>query len=175
VRASVFDDGQLMLMSAALLRRGDVVMAFSHSGQTAAVVEAARQARQNGAQLIALTNGSDTPLGRESDVALCTNLNSLPWAGENAAARLVQLSVVDALFSAWPRRITQRPRRTSATPPLPQAGAGSSVPSRIIMMTSLRSKWTAGKNICSSLTPRIQTLLKPTVCLLLMTRCTRPS
>ena len=50
VRASVFDDGQLMLMSAALLRRGDVVMAFSHSGQTAAVVEAARQARQNGAQ-----------------------------------------------------------------------------------------------------------------------------
>ena len=82
VRASVFDDGQLMLMSAALLRRGDVVMAFSHSGQTAAVVEAARQARQNGAQLIALTNRSDSPLGRESDVALCANLDSLPWAGE---------------------------------------------------------------------------------------------
>jgi DNA-binding MurR/RpiR family transcriptional regulator len=100
VRASVFDDGQLMLMSAALLRRGDVVMAFSHSGQTAAVVEAARQARQNGAQLIALTNRSDSPLGRESDVALCANLDSLPWAGENAAARLVQLSVLDALLSA---------------------------------------------------------------------------
>ena len=100
VRASVFDDGQLMLMSAALLRRGDVVMAFSHSGQTAAVVEAARQARQNGAQLIALTNRSDSALGRESDVALCANLDSLPWAGENAAARLVQLSVLDALLSA---------------------------------------------------------------------------
>jgi DNA-binding MurR/RpiR family transcriptional regulator len=100
VRASVFDDGQLMLMSAALLRSGDVVMAFSHSGQTAAVVEAARQARQNGAQLIALTNRSDSALGRESDVALCANLDSLPWAGENAAARLVQLSVLDALLSA---------------------------------------------------------------------------
>ena len=100
VRASVFDDSQLMLMSAALLRRGDVVMAFSHSGQTAAVVEAARQARQNGACLIALTNRSDSPLGRESDVALCANLDILPWAGENAAARLVQLSVLDALLSA---------------------------------------------------------------------------
>ena len=99
VRASVFDDAQLMLMSAALLRRGDVVMAFSHSGQTAAVVEAARQARQNGARLIALTNRSDSPLGRESDVALCANLDDLPWAGENAAARLVQLSVLDALLS----------------------------------------------------------------------------
>ncbi len=100
VRASVFDDGQLMLMSAALLRRGDVAMAFSHSGQTAAVVEAARLARQNGARLIALTNRSDSPLGRASDVALCANLDGLPWAGENAAARLVQLSVLDALLSA---------------------------------------------------------------------------
>jgi RpiR family transcriptional regulator, repressor of rpiB and als operon len=99
VRVSVFDDAQLMLMSAALLRRGDVVMAFSHSGQTAAVVEAARQARQNGAQLIALTNRSDSPLGRESDVALCANLDGLPWAGETAVARLVQLSVLDALLS----------------------------------------------------------------------------
>lgn len=99
VRVSVFEDAQLMLMSAALLRRGDVVMALSHSGQTAAVVEAARQARQNGAHLIALTNRSDSPLGRESDVALCANLDGLPWAGENAAARLVQLSILDALLS----------------------------------------------------------------------------
>jgi DNA-binding MurR/RpiR family transcriptional regulator len=100
VRASVFDDAQLMVMSAALLRRGDVVMAFSHSGQTAAVVEAARQARQNGARLIAITNRSDSPLGRESDVALCANLDGLPWARENAVARLVQLSVLDALLSS---------------------------------------------------------------------------
>ena len=33
-------------------------------------------------------------------MALCANLDSLPWAGENAAARLVQLSVLDALLSA---------------------------------------------------------------------------
>jgi RpiR family transcriptional regulator, repressor of rpiB and als operon len=100
VRASVFDDGKLMLMSAALLRPGDVVVAFSHSGQTAAVVEAARLARQNGAHLIALTNRSDSSLGRESDVALCAYLDGLPWAGGNAAARLVQLSILDALLSA---------------------------------------------------------------------------
>jgi hypothetical protein len=62
-------------------------------------VGAARQARQNGARIIALTNRSDSPLGWESDVALCANLDGLPWAGENAVARLVQLSVLDALLS----------------------------------------------------------------------------
>src|ERR1700732_647330 len=100
VRASVFDDSQQMLMSAALLRRGDVVMAFSHSGPTAGGVRADRKPRKHGARLIALTNQSDSPLSRESDVALCSNLDSLPWVGENAAARLVQLSVLDALLSA---------------------------------------------------------------------------
>jgi len=79
-------------------------MAFSHSGQTATVVEAAHQARQNGARLIALTNRADSPLGRESDVELCANLDSLPWAGKNAAARLVQLSVLDALLSTVAQR-----------------------------------------------------------------------
>lgn len=100
VRASVFDDSQLMMISAALLRRGDVVVAFSDSGQTAAVVEAARQARQNGAEVIAVTNQSDSSLCRESDVMLCADFDRSPWARENAAARLVQLSVVDALLSA---------------------------------------------------------------------------
>jgi len=75
-------------------------VAFSHSGQTAAVVEAARQARQNGACLIAFTNRPDSPLGRESDVALCTHLDSSPCPGKNAAARLVQLSLLEALFGA---------------------------------------------------------------------------
>jgi uncharacterized phosphosugar-binding protein len=60
-----FDDSQQMLMSAALLQRGDVVMAFSYSGQTAVVVVVARQARQSVARLIALTNQSDSLLSRE--------------------------------------------------------------------------------------------------------------
>ena len=113
VRASVFDDAQLMLMSAALLRRGDVVMAFSHSGQTAAVVEAARQARQNGARLIALTNRSDSPLGRESDVALCANLDSLPWAaGECGGA----LGTAQHSGRALEHRGPERLRRCSGKP-----------------------------------------------------------
>jgi RpiR family transcriptional regulator, repressor of rpiB and als operon len=56
VRASVFDDSQMMLMSACLLEKTDVAVAFSHCGQTAVVIDAVRQARRNGARIIAVTN-----------------------------------------------------------------------------------------------------------------------
>ena len=46
VRASVFDDSQMMLMSACLLEKTDVAVAFSHCGQTAVVIDAVRQARR---------------------------------------------------------------------------------------------------------------------------------
>jgi DNA-binding MurR/RpiR family transcriptional regulator len=39
IRASVFDDSHMMLMSAWLLEKSDVVVAFSHSGQSMVVIE----------------------------------------------------------------------------------------------------------------------------------------
>src|SRR6202011_5617242 len=100
VRASVFDDSQMMLMSACLLEKTDVAVAFSHCGQTAVVIEAVRQARRNGARIIAVTNCRTSILAQESDVILCPNVEESLITGENAAARIAQLNIVDALFLA---------------------------------------------------------------------------
>ena len=100
VRASVFDDSQMMLMSACLLEKTDVAVAFSHCGQTAVVIDAVRQARRNGARIIAVTNCRTSILAQESDVILCPNVEESLITGENAAARIAQLNIVDALFLA---------------------------------------------------------------------------
>lgn len=100
VRASVFDDSQMMLMSACLLEKTDVAVAFSHCGQTAVVIDAVRQARRNGARIIAVTNCRTSILAQESDVILCPNVEESLITGENAAARIAQLNIVDALFFA---------------------------------------------------------------------------
>jgi DNA-binding MurR/RpiR family transcriptional regulator len=100
IRASAFEDGCAMLMSAALLEKGDVVVAFSHSGQSLAVLEAVRQARKKGAQTIAVTNHGDSALAREADLALFAWAEDSPLSGEATAARLAQLALVDALFMA---------------------------------------------------------------------------
>lgn len=98
IRASVFDDAHMMMMSAALLGPDDAVVAFSHSGETAAVIEAVELARKNGARVIAVTNYSQSTLARAVDVVLCSTAENSPLLGENATARIAQLNLLDALF-----------------------------------------------------------------------------
>jgi RpiR family transcriptional regulator, repressor of rpiB and als operon len=100
VRASVFDDTHMMAMSASLLRAGDLVIAFSHSGRTTGVLEAVQIARVNRASVIAITNYESSPLAELSDVVLCSTALGSPLNSENAAARIAQLNIMDAIFMA---------------------------------------------------------------------------
>jgi DNA-binding MurR/RpiR family transcriptional regulator len=102
-RASVFDDGLMMLMSASLLQKDDVAVAFSYSGQTLIVLEAVRQARKNGARVVAITNSPGSRLSQVANVALCAAVEDSPLTGESGAARVAQLNLVDALFMAVAR------------------------------------------------------------------------
>jgi DNA-binding MurR/RpiR family transcriptional regulator len=103
LRASAFDDGLMMLMSASLLQKEDIVVAFSYSGQTLVVLEAVRQARKNGAHVIAITNNPGSRLTQVAHVTLCAAVEDSPLSGENGAARMAQLNLVDALFMAVAR------------------------------------------------------------------------
>lgn len=104
VRASVFDDAHMMLMSAALLGPGDVAIGFSHSGSTMAVLEPLAEARRRGARTIALTNYGGSPIAEVADVVLCSTAQGSPLLGENAAARIAQLNILDAMFVAVAQR-----------------------------------------------------------------------
>ena len=103
IRGSAFDDGLLMLMSASLLQQGDVAVAFSYSGQTLIVLEAVRRARKNGAYVIAITNSPGSRLTRVAHLVLCATVEDSPLTGENGAARVAQLNLLDALFMAVAR------------------------------------------------------------------------
>jgi RpiR family transcriptional regulator, repressor of rpiB and als operon len=100
VRTSVFDDTHMMAMSASLLRAGDAVIAFSHSGSTLAVLDAVQIARNNRASIIAVTNYESSPLAELSDVVLCSTAQGSYLTSENAAARIAQLNIMDAVFIA---------------------------------------------------------------------------
>ena len=100
VRANVFDDTHMMAMSASLLKAGDVVVAFSHSGRTTGVVDSVQIARANRATVIAVTTYASSPLADLSDVVLCSTARGSHLTSENAAARIAQLNIMDAIFIA---------------------------------------------------------------------------
>ncbi|MEM8663187.1 MAG: MurR/RpiR family transcriptional regulator [Pseudomonadota bacterium] len=110
-RVHVFDDPHLMMMSASVLGPGDVVVAFSHSGTTEAVLEPAELARERGATVIALTNYTSSPLSEIADLVLASTARGGPLLGENAAARIAQLNLLDVLFVA----LAQRNREAAET------------------------------------------------------------
>lgn len=104
IRTSVHDDSHLMLMSASLLDPNDVAVGFSHSGNTTAVIEAIQLAHKRGATTIAITNYNASHLAEVADIVLCSTAQGSPLMGENAAARIAQLNILDAVFVAVAQR-----------------------------------------------------------------------
>ena len=98
VRTQAYTDSHLMLMSAELLTPESVVIGFSHSGHSRGIVEAFRLAKSRKAKTIAITNASRSPLADYSDVLLCSVAQGSPISAESAAARIVQLNILDSLF-----------------------------------------------------------------------------
>jgi RpiR family transcriptional regulator, repressor of rpiB and als operon len=98
VRTAVFDDAHMMAMSASLLEAEDLAIGFSHTGATTVVIDAMQLARQRGARTIVVTNYLNSPITQYADVVLCSTARGSPLLGENAAARVAQLNILDAIF-----------------------------------------------------------------------------
>lgn len=114
VHCDMVQDSHLMMMTASMLDESGIVFAISHSGQTLAVLDAARTAKANGAAVIALTSYPYSALAQDADIVLCSTSMSSPWTGENAAARIAQLNILDALFILTAKRDHDRASRALA-------------------------------------------------------------
>ena len=103
-RAGAWSDPHLALTSAALLRRGDVAVGISHTGETPDTLAALREARANGALTIALTNFPRSTIATEVDRVLTTAARETTYRSGAMASRIAALTVVDCLFVALAQR-----------------------------------------------------------------------
>lgn len=98
LRSYFTTDTHFMSMNSVLMGPRDAVFGVSHSGRTQAVLEAFRLAKQQGATTILITNTPRSPTTPYADIVLCSVAQGSPINGENAAARIAQLNILDALF-----------------------------------------------------------------------------
>lgn len=99
-----YSDGHMQVMSAALLKPGDVVLIISNSGRTRDLIDAADIARKRGAITIALTT-TRSPLSMTCDIHLPADHSERYEEDIPMTSRLIHLLTIDILTTALALRI----------------------------------------------------------------------
>jgi DNA-binding MurR/RpiR family transcriptional regulator len=98
-QASYNADSDMQIVEACALGRKDVLVAISYSGETNSVLKVVKEAKANGATVIAIARIGGNSLSKAADLTLHV-ANSEPLFRESATlSRLGQLLVVDFIYT----------------------------------------------------------------------------
>ena len=97
IDSEAFTDRFTMTLKLANLKADDVVVAFSHSGETPEVVNAFRLAQKKGAYTLAITHSPHSPLNELAETFWLTSGEAGPMQGDSIATRISQLFVIEFL------------------------------------------------------------------------------
>lgn len=96
LRAKAYVDPHFQSQVASIMSDQDVVVVLSISGRTKDILDSVRLAKQNGAQVIAISNPTMSPLAELTDILLQTPVNELINGGsiEGKMAQLYMCEVI---------------------------------------------------------------------------------
>ena len=97
-------DSHMQAIAAAMMEPEDVVLFFSYSGSTRAMMETLKLARERRGKVILVTRFPHSPGAGLSDVVLQCGANENPLQSGSIAARIAQMYLLDVLFSEYSRR-----------------------------------------------------------------------
>ncbi|WP_163930730.1 MurR/RpiR family transcriptional regulator [Paraferrimonas sp. SM1919] len=103
VPVSCFDDVLMQRISCINSNEGDVVVLISHTGRTKSMIDMARMARENGAQVIGIT-ARHSPLSVECTLPVTMEVPEDTDLYLPMASRLAQLVVIDVLATGFTLR-----------------------------------------------------------------------
>lgn len=98
IEAYAYSDILQMNVMAMNMKKGEVAIGISHSGDTKAVVDAIRHAKSAGASSVALSSFSKSFLCREADRKIVVFADEENYPIEAVSARVAHMCVVDALM-----------------------------------------------------------------------------
>ncbi len=95
---SACTDILFMNVTAANLKKGDLVFGISHSGNTKATVDALRRAKKSDATTVAISSFDHSLLTEESDYKLIAFSDDKNYPIEAVSARIAHICIIDALM-----------------------------------------------------------------------------
>lgn len=93
-------DSHIMSIYASFATSDDLIMAFSHSGESSEVIEAVRIAKENKAKTVVFTGYHNSTLAELADILLLSSTNETMYRSQSMVSRLIQLVIIDMLYVA---------------------------------------------------------------------------
>lgn len=90
-------DAHIIAMSAALVKKGDLVFGISTSGSTRDLVDPVREAKKNGADVICLTSHLRSPIAAYADTVLLMPSREMPIDGGALSTKYTQVHLLNIL------------------------------------------------------------------------------
>lgn len=104
IATSACTDILFMNVTAANLRKGDLAVGISHSGNTKATVDALRRAKKAGAVTVAISSFAHSRLAQESDYSIIAFSDEKNYPVEAVSARVAHMCIIDALMMSLATR-----------------------------------------------------------------------
>ena len=98
IPVQAYSDSHQQITSAALLTEYDVVIAVSHTGTTAELLQCVDVAKTSGARIIGITSYVHSALAKRADITLHGMGREIRYQSESVASRLIHMAIVDLLY-----------------------------------------------------------------------------
>ena len=102
--ASCYTDILFMPVAAMNMQKQDIAIAISHSGRTAATLDALKLAGAHGATTAAIPSYRSSPLAKAADYPLTAYPDDINYPTEAVSARIAHLCLLDALYAVLAMR-----------------------------------------------------------------------
>lgn len=103
-RSIAWSDLHTALTSISLLKKGDVLVAISHSGTTLDIIDVISEFKEKGITIVLITNALRSPATAIADLTLFTSARETTLRSGATASRIAQLTVVDCLCVSLAQR-----------------------------------------------------------------------
>ncbi len=94
-----YTDDHMQMIAVSSMTPEDVLLAISHSGSSRNVVEAANQAKEQGATVISLTSGGSSPVSKLADICLHTHSQETRYRTYAISSRMAELTIIDTIYT----------------------------------------------------------------------------
>jgi len=98
-------DSHLQLMSSSQLKKGDLAILISHTGQTKDTLQILDVLKENNIFTIGISGFADSPLNQNVDLSLNTLSEETDFRSEALSSRIAQLTILDALYVSLMMRL----------------------------------------------------------------------